>query len=300
MPNLSIPALLAAAPSITALVAPAQLGIVVIGLAACLALALRLKVCNRGRAELTEQVKTLTNTENSAIRQLRLGSHNLRAIGMSLQGHAEHMLAGGPEDIQGIAKVATEVFDIADYMHEWSQHVQSTRILHEDAIYLGNELDEALSTITLTMQPGRRRWLVEPDVPAVRLRADRRALRHVLTRALSVSVRSSGHEDAFRLRLESTDHDIAMVIEPQRRPDGSDAPSLGGTGPDLRLTLARALMEAHGGTFDVAPGEQAGVRVRIGFPLARLLKRSGELVDTTPTDAAHVNTDDRLRGALVT
>ena len=86
----------------------------------------------------------------------------------------------------------------------------------------------------------------------------------------------------------------------QRDADGSDAPPLTGAGPDLRLTLARALMEAHAGTFDVVPGEPSGVRVRIGFPLVRVLKRSSEGAGATPADAAQTNTDDRLRRALVT
>jgi len=268
--------------------------------AVCLALAVRLLACHRGRTEAADQFKTLMATEKSALRQLRLSSHNLRAIGMALQGHAEHLEAGGAPDIPGIAAAAGNVFDIADYMHEWAQHAQSTQVLNEEAVHLGNALDEAVSTVSLTMQPGRRHWLVEPDVLAVRLRADRRALRHVLTRALSVSVRSSGHDDSIRLRLDGAENEVALVIERQPRPGTGSTPTLNGGGPDLRLTLARALMEAHGGKLDVEPCDGLGVRVRIAFPVGRLITRSNDMREPATVAAAPSETDDRLRGVLVT
>jgi K+-sensing histidine kinase KdpD len=282
---------------LNALLLPALLAVVTV---ACLALVLRLVACNRGRAETAEQLKTETTTEKLAVRQLRLGSHNLRAIGMTLQGHAEHLGAGGTPDVAAIADAANSVFDIADYMHEWSQHVQSTQALNEEAIQLGNALDEAVSTIALTMQPGRRNWLIEPDVLAVRLRADRRALRHVLTRALSVLVRSSGHDASIRLRLDGTADEVAVAIEQQPGAGAGGNPALNGAGPDLRLTLARALMEAHGGTFDVAHCDDRGVRVRIAFPAARLIKRLTDMTELPPVESAPHAVDDRFRRALVT
>jgi K+-sensing histidine kinase KdpD len=268
--------------------------------AVCLALTVRLLACHRGRAEMADQLKTLMAAEKSAVRQLRLGSHNLRAIGMTLQGHAEHLEAGGAPDMPGIAEAASNVFDIADYMHEWAEHAQSTQVLNEEAVHLGNALDEAVSTVSLTMQPGRRHWLVEPDVLAVRLHADRRALRHVLTRALSVSVRSSAHDDSIRLHLEGAENEVALVIEQQPRPPGGSNPTVNGGGPDLRLTLARALMAAHGGKLDVEPCDGCGVRVRIAFPVGRLITHANDMRKPATVDAARSETDDRFRGVLVT
>jgi signal transduction histidine kinase len=275
------------------------LAVVAVCLAVSAALAVRLATCQRGRTELAMQLKTLANTEKSAVRQLRLGSHNLRAIGMTLQGHAEHLEAGGAADIAGIAEAATGVFDIADYMHEWIQHGQTTNVLDEETLHLGRALDEAISNVSLKMQPGRRTWNVEPDVLAVGLRADRRAVRHVLTRALSVLVRGSGHDDTIRIRLESTQGAVALVIELQPGQQGHSKPTLNGGGPDLRLTLARELMEAHGGKFEVEANDRLGVRVRIIFPVVRVVKWSDEMGEPPTLEAAARATGDNARGVLV-
>ncbi len=255
--------------------------LVTIGIAAFLVLALRMAACQRGRAAVTEQLRTLMTSEKSAVRQLRMGSHNLRTIGMTLQGHAEHLEAGGTADIIGIANSATGVFDIADYMQEWIQHAQPTNVLEDEELHLGTVLDEAISTVSLKMQPGRRNWQVEPEVVPLRLRADRRALRHVLTRALSVSVRSSAHDDNIHVRLEGANGAVALVIEQRPGPDGRSQSSLNGGGPDLRLTLARELMEAHGGQFEIEPCENGSVRVRLTFPAGRIVKSSEEARDTS-------------------
>ena len=280
-------------------VSPLLLALFVVS-ALCLALAARLLACLRGRAGLAEQLKTMMTTEKSAVRQLRLGSHNLRSVGMSLQGHAESLQAGGTPDVSGIAEAATAVFEIADYMHEWAIHAQATQVLNEEAVHLGNALDEAVSTIKLTMQPGRRRWLVEPDVLAVRLRADRRALRHVLTRALSIAVRGSGHDAGIRLRLDNAEDEVALVIERQPGPAGEANPSAAAGSPDLRLTLARALMEAHGGKFSVERCDGSGVRLRLTFPIGRILTRGAGAVEPGTVPAAPLELDHRLEDALLT
>jgi signal transduction histidine kinase len=249
-----------------------------VAVVAFLVLAFRLAACQRGRAAAEEQLRILMTTETSAVRQLRLGSHNLRTIGMTLQGHAEQLEAGGAPDIAGIANSATGVFDIADYMQEWIQHAQPVNVLEEEDLHIGNALDEAISTVSLKMQPGRRAWNVDPDVVALQLRADRRGLRHVLTRALSVSVRSSGHDDGIHVRMESAKGALVLVIEPQPGQTGHARSNVNGSGPDLRLTLARELMEAHGGNFEVDSDEAGSTRIRITFPATRVVKWS----DGTP------------------
>jgi len=91
---------------------------------------------------------------------------------------------------------------------------------------------------------------------------------------------------------------MALVIETQSGPAGHGNPTVAGGGPDLRLTLARTLMEAHGGKFDVEQGD--GLSVRITFPADRFIKRSDEARESPKVDAARRNNDDRLRGVSVT
>jgi hypothetical protein len=264
----------------------------------CATLVLKLVACRRARADMAEQFKTLTNAEKSAVRQLRLASHNLRSIGMTLQGHAEHMEVGGAPDIAGVASTATGVFDIADYMHEWIQHAPSARALNQMTLNLGGLVDEAISSVAHKMEPGRRIWRVEPDVIALRLRADQRALRYVLMRALSVSVRSTGHDEGIRVRREDTPDTVSLVIEHQPGQVEHSSSTVNGGGPDLRLTLARELMEAHGGKFEVIPDDGKRVRVRIAFPVERLCQWSDDTREVSRIVTAPIDTDDREIGVL--
>ena len=269
-----------------------------ISLAVSAVLAVQLGSRRHDRADLTARLDTSTTTEKSALRQLRLASHNLRVIGMSLQGHAEHLEAGGTPDSAGIANAAAGVLDAADYMHEWAEHAESTHVLNEELLSLSAVLDEAISTVARAILPSQRTWQIDPDVHVVRLRADRRALRHVLTRSLSVVARNSGRDDSIEIRREGAELDdakraMALVIEDQVGPEGRAASTVPGGGPDLRLTLARALMEAHGGRLEVE--QRDSVTVRITFPIERIIKASDQVREQPKTEASHRDHDDRVR-----
>jgi hypothetical protein len=272
-------------------------------IAVCVVLATRLIARQRGWAEITDRLKTSTTAEKSAVRQLRMASHSLRAIGMTLQGHTEHVEAGGNVDIPGVANAVTGVFDLADYIHEWAEHAGSTHVLNEETLSLSSALDEAISTVKQAIQPGQRTWHIDPDVLAMRLRADRRALRHVLTRALSVSVRSSGHDDSIGVHIEGAELEgakkaVALVIEDQPSSPGRSNPIIDRALPDLRLTLARTLMEAHGGTLDVE--KRDGLCLRITFPIERVVKSSDDARESPKASVVGRRNDDRMRGASVT
>jgi hypothetical protein len=271
--------------------------------AVCVALAAGLVACHRRQVATADQVRELTATERSAVRQLRLASHNLRAIGMTLQGQVEYLDAGGELDIAGIANSATGVFDIADYMHEWAQDAQTPRQLDDATLKVGSALDQAISTVTRSIRPGRRTWHVAPDVLAVRLRVDERALHHVLTRALGVLVRGSRHDDSIDIRLEQAELDggrkaLSVVLEHRTDPSRCGSPILNGGGPDLRLTLARALMEAHGGRLDIE--QEDGLGVHLSFPAERIVSGSDDVRDGPKACAGDADSDCRLQGAFVT
>lgn len=237
----------------------------------CVVLAAGLVRCRRASAAITRQLKMSTAAERAAVRQLRLGAHNLRSIGMTLQGHAEQLEAGGPGAGAGIAEAARNVFGIADYLDEWVQHAQPTHVLHEEVLDLGAVLDEAISEVRVAMEPGRRAWRVESEVLPLRLRADRRAVRHVLARALGLSVLGSGHDASIHIKLERSESSLALVVASQARPEVRGQPRADSAEPDPRLTLARTLMEAHGGALEVEESDTADRRVRVAFPAVRLI-----------------------------
>jgi hypothetical protein len=211
--------------------------------------------------------------------------------------------AGGNVDIPGVADAVTGVFDLADYIHEWAERAGSTHVLNEETLSLSSALDEAISTVKQAIQPGQRTWHIDPDVLAMRLRADRRALRHVLTRALSVSVRSSGHDDSIGVHIEGAELEgakkaVALVIEDQPSSPGRSNPIIDRALPDLRLTLARTLMEAHGGTLDVE--KRDGLCLRITFPIERVVKSSDDARESPKASVVGRRNDDRMRCASVT
>jgi hypothetical protein len=263
---------------------------------ACMALVVALVTCRRNNDATAAKLKAVMVSEKSAVRQLRLASHNLRAVGMTLQGHVEYLDAGGELDIVGIANLATGVFDIADYMHEWAQHAQSQHTLDDETVELGGALDQAISMVTRSILPARRSWRVDPDIIPVRLRCDRRALDHVLTRALGVAVRGGRHDDGVDIRIERVELDgvggaLALVIEQRVDASRHGNPTFVGSAPDLRLTLARALMEAHGGRLEIEQTD--GLGIRIAFPAERVVSR-GNATAERPM-ARVTERDDRLQ-----
>jgi hypothetical protein len=267
-------------------------------LAVCLVLTAKLGARHRDRAETTGRLETAISGEKSALRQLRLASHNLRAIGMTLQGHAEHVEAGGKPDPAGIANAAIGVLDTADYMHEWAEHSESTHVLNEEVLSLRSALDEAISTIARAIRPGQRSWNVDPEVLTVQLRADRRALRHVLMRALSVAARSTGHDHTIDIRMQPGEIELGkraveLVIEGQAAPAGQGNPAIGGGSPDLRLTLAHALIRAHGGKLEL--DQRDNLSVHIAFPVERVVKSSDGARVPPTVDVTRRENDDRWR-----
>ncbi|MCW3474556.1 sensor histidine kinase [Limobrevibacterium gyesilva] len=238
--------------------------------------------------------------EQAALRRMRIAAHDLRSIGMTLHGNAGHLAANGLPHAAGIATAATDVFEMADDLHEYTMQAGSTRVLHDEEIHLGVAIDEAVTNVGTGIGPGRRQWRIAPDVRATRLSADRRALRHVLRRALTVAVRNTGHDDSIDISLRPTTDGVAVVIEDgfrAPRPPAAAAgpvPTHDSRGIGLRLTLVRALMEAHGGGVETAAAEEAGTYISLAFPRARVLE--------APIDHQHASrpTPARLRAITAT
>ena len=120
-------------------------------------------------------------------------------------------------------------------------------------------------------------------------------------RALSVSARSSGHGDVIDIRLQGGELDggrraVELVIEPQPAPEGGAgaiSAGGGGGGPDLRLTLARALMEAHGGRLDIE--QRDGLSLHIAFPTDRVVRAAEAPGEPAMAEAPRRENDDRRR-----
>ena len=123
-----------------------------------------------------------------------------------------------------------------------------------------------------------------PDLPAVM--ADERALKQVLVNLLSNAIKfnapggsitvSAVLEGTGELRIRVADSGIGMApddvpraLEPFRQIDGSMTRQFDGTG--LGLPLSKRLVEAHGGSFEVASRLGEGTTITITLPAERII-----------------------------
>jgi signal transduction histidine kinase len=206
-------------------------------------------------------------------RRLRLTAHDVRGLGMTLHGHADHLAAEAHSDTPGIATCAADLLDMADSLHDLAMDPAAPRVLRVESLILGETVDEAIAAVGNTILPGRRNWRVQPDLRPIALSGDRRAVRHALIRVLTDAVRNTRHDDWIDVGGEHLAGGFALVVAdegngsltPEQRTKPQDSRGIG-----LRLALARALMEAHGGSMEVESFAGVGSRVSLVFPAARL------------------------------
>ena len=129
------------------------------------------------------------------------------------------------------------------------------------------------------LYPGRE-LRVQADIQSSPLRGDVRLLRRVVDNLLDNAARYSDHGTPVSLRVrfqggtlevEVADQgagiaepDLARVFEPFFRAERSRGRATGGTG--LGLTLARSIVEAHGGTIGIESTLGKGTIVRFTVP----------------------------------
>ena len=235
-------------------------------LTAGLALALR----RRRSARLLRLGRDRAAAEHAAAtRLLRLAADDMRGRALSLLGWAGRDDAAAP-----IAAAAAGFLRLADDLHDHAVPDGATRVLLEEPVAIGALLDDAIAALTTTLAPGRRQWRVQPELSAVVLRADRRALAQVIARVLANAARFTRDDDWIDMILERSHDAIRLVVMDEgagvmapRVAAEPGAPESRGIG--LGLSLARALMEAHGGTLSVQSAARVGTRVTLAFPSSR-------------------------------
>ncbi len=260
-----------------------SVGIVIL-VGAALALFLCLRGVNAARAGLGKERNTAHAEEASALRLLRLAAEELRQARLSLQSAAERISKGlqenRPEDIAheaaAIAALATELLALADDLDDYGVSLDAPRALKEDAVSLEELISGAVAAVAATLGPSYRNWWIGEAVKALSLRADQRALQHVIKRLLVNAVRSSAEGDWIYIFSEPVEGGVAVIVEDEggRLLTGDQDGEASGTqtrGIGLGLTLARALMEAHGGRLLMETAARIGTRVTLFFPAERVL-----------------------------
>ncbi|MCW3476690.1 sensor histidine kinase [Limobrevibacterium gyesilva] len=266
--------------------------VVVSGLS--IVLAVWLLITRRSLAAAARERGAAVQSEQAAVRRMRVASHDLRAIGMTLHGNSGDLTAVSLPHSASIATAAADVFEMADNLHEYTMQSGAHSVLNDEEIHLAVALDDAVTAVAAAIRPGRRLWRIAPDISATLLRADRRALRHIFRRVLTVAVRNTNHDDWIDVVLQPRGDGLAVVIEDEGRvtlhPEEGDLPAEDSRGIGMRLTLARSLMEAHGGTMEIDVREGMGTRISLVFPRDRVLEapidRSRGVTALRPAPAA--------------
>ena len=219
--------------------------------------------------------------EQAAIRTMRLAAIELRAPAMTLLGYADHLTQthpaaeGGELAIQAaaIAGGAMAVLSLADDLQDHAVGPPAARVLRPEAVVLEPMLRDSIVAIDATLGPSCRLWRLAPELAAIRLQADRRALTQILTRVLGNAARLSRDRDWIDIRVMPGDDGLCIAIEDEgaglppcidAAPEHAAQPASRGFG--LGLVLARTLMAAHGGSLTVESSSRIGSRVMLTFP----------------------------------
>jgi signal transduction histidine kinase len=232
----------------------------------------------RRTRDMTSELEKAKQAEQAAIRRIRLASQDLRTIGLNLQGVADHLASPEPTIPNDLAVVAAAIFDIADDLHEFTMQAGPAHVLNEEPLKLAHILDGALTDVSNAIRPGRREWRVAASLSPVTVRADRRALRYVLTRILIVLVGSTGPQGTIEIEQTPHPEGLALVLtaDASKALAGLTGSLLTehGEAVEARLALAHTLFQAHGGRIELDLRPKEAARARLIFPRARLLDSS--------------------------
>ncbi|GGG32050.1 hypothetical protein GCM10010964_19980 [Caldovatus sediminis] len=276
--------------------------LVALGLSAfAVGIALMLRATGRRRAAAAlARAEAAEQRAAAAERRLGLVAAELRGPGLAMLGQAERLLRGldaaadrrpaagaARIEAEALAAVARDLLRLAEQLNDLLALQPGPPALREDTFPLRPLLDEAIAAVAAEPGAGGRHWRIAPELAALSLHADRRALRGVLRSVLARAARLSRAGDCIELRLDPDRGDsIAIVIEDE----GSGVPSedlapeavesdpvailpaaAGRTrGVGLGLAVARALLQAHGGGLELEAAPGIGARASLLLPRSRV------------------------------
>jgi signal transduction histidine kinase len=248
---------------------------VAVGLAA--GFGARVSVLRRRLAAAVAARDAATTAAAATERLLRLATHDFRAPALALMGHAEQLRRSCPDPARhgkAIAAIVEQLLGVADTLQDHALPGPQAPVLRKESLCVGEVLADAIAGVSGALEPGRRHWRVAPDLDGRQVFADRRAVNQILLRVLTNAVRLSRHDDWIDISCLATPGGLTLIVADEGHglvgldpPWAEDQPDNRGLG--LGLSLARALMAAHGGTLTVESTARVGTRVTLHFPAER-------------------------------
>lgn len=238
----------------------------------------------------------------AAERRLGLVATELRGPGLAMLGQAERLLRGlavaadrspasgiARVEAETLAAVARDLLRLAEQLNDLLALQPGPPALREETFPLRPLLEETIAGVVAEPGAGGRHWRIAPELAALSLHADRRALRGVLRYVLTRAALLSRAGDWIDLRLDADrGESIAILIEDEGSgvPSEDLAPDAAATteddpagalsatgrtrGVDLGLAVARALLQAHGGRLELEAAPGIGGRASLILPRSRI------------------------------
>jgi len=224
----------------------------------------------RGR-RLMQQLHASTARSQALVRLAKLTATDLRGPALSLLGHAEHTPATMKASLVGVCRY---LLDLAEALLDQTEEPNAARTLREEPVILGPLLDFVVAQVASQLGPGRRAWRFGAGLEHVTLMADRRALHQVLLRVLTGAALSTGDGDLIQITATAENDTWTLLIEDEGNGLAVarvEAAGLETRGVGMGLSLARSLMQAHGGSLALESTAQVGTRASLRFPPRRVI-----------------------------
>jgi len=245
--------------------------------------------------DLASDINSLSNTleQNRTARQRWIAeiSHELRTPLAVLRGEVEALQDGVREpDAKSIGSLHTEVMNLGrlvDDLHTLSlsdlgaldyrfEPVELPLIVRRVIDAHGAQIADASLAVTITN-----------ELPNSRIQADVQRIEQLLSNLLQNTIRYTDAPGVLNIRLAANhrsgktqavitwqdsspgvaDLDIAKLFDPLFRVEASRNRLHGGAG--LGLSIAKNIVEAHGGTIDAATSELGGLALTIQLPIIK-------------------------------
>lgn len=239
-----------------------------------------------GRASrLAAEATTQRRLAEARSRSFGLLSRDLNSMGLALLGRAQVLgaHASGGEAGRAFEGDARHLLSLADAAAEEATGAVPARGLTEERFPLAPILREAVAIAGAQLGPGKRHWRIAPAIEHLAVTADRRALRGALVQVLGRAARATGEADVIDIRADLRPHAASIVIEDEGvglaiedlAPAAHDGAPDRSRGLGFGLSLARALLRAHGGELVIEAAPGIGARAFLSLPPERMAATAG-------------------------